>query len=106
MFQLNRNKQKTNRNRLFDRDHILVFYKEHLGFFLFFLVFFGLFRNSLFQLSCFYTETESFDVLIEPKQTENQPKQFEREHIWVFLRKFWVVSVCYEKVLFVSVVSI
>ncbi len=29
-------------------------------------------------------KTESFDVSIDPKQTEDQPKQFEREHIWVF----------------------
>ncbi len=33
---------------------------------------------------CFYTETESFDVSIEPKQTEDQPKQFDREHILPF----------------------
>jgi hypothetical protein len=30
----------------------------------------------LFRLFRFYTETESFDVSIEPKQTEDQPKQF------------------------------
>jgi hypothetical protein len=30
----------------------------------------------LFRLFRFYTETESFDVSIEPKQTEGQPKQF------------------------------
>jgi hypothetical protein len=54
----------------------------------------------------FCTETESFDVWIESKQTEDQPKQFEREHIWVFFRKFRVISVCYKTVLFVSVVSI
>ena len=35
----------------------------------------------LFRLFRFYTETESFDVSIEPKQIEEQPKQFEREHI-------------------------
>ncbi len=27
-----------------------------------------------------YTETESFDVSIEPKQTEDQPKQLKREY--------------------------
>jgi hypothetical protein len=32
----------------------------------------------LFRLFRFYTETESFDVLIELKQTEDQPKQFYR----------------------------
>ncbi len=31
----------------------------------------------LFQLFRFYIETESFDVLIEPKPTEDQPKQFD-----------------------------
>jgi hypothetical protein len=41
----------------------------------------------------FYTETVSFHVSIEPKQTEDQPKQFNREHIFLFFRKFWVVSV-------------
>ncbi len=38
----------------------------------------------LFRLFCFYTETESFDVSIEPKQTEDQPKQLDREHILPF----------------------
>jgi hypothetical protein len=33
----------------------------------------------LFRLFRFYTETESFDFSIEPKQTEDQPKQFDRE---------------------------
>ncbi len=32
----------------------------------------------LFWLFRFYTETESFEVSIEPKQTEDQPKQFQR----------------------------
>jgi hypothetical protein len=34
-------------------------------------------------------------VSIEPNQTEDPPKQYEREHIWVFFRKFWVVSICF-----------
>ena len=34
----------------------------------------------LFRLFRFYTETESFDVSIELKQTEDQPKQFKREY--------------------------
>ncbi len=34
----------------------------------------------LFRLFRFYTETESFDVSIEPEQAEDQPKQFDREH--------------------------
>ncbi len=41
----------------------------------------------------FYTKTASFNVLIEPKQTEDQPKQFDRKHILVFFRQFRVVSV-------------
>ncbi len=77
-------------------------FTENLEFF----VFFGLFRNSLFRLFRFYTETESFNVLIELKQTGDPPKQFKREFIWVFFWTFRVVSVCYETVLFVSVVSI
>ena len=38
----------------------------------------------LFRLFRFFTETEIFDVSIEPKQTEDQPKQFDREHILLF----------------------
>jgi hypothetical protein len=41
----------------------------------------------LFRLFCYYTETESFDVSIEPKQTEDQPNQFDREHISLFFTK-------------------
>jgi hypothetical protein len=35
----------------------------------------------LFRFFRFYAETESFDVSIEPKQTEDQPKQFKREYV-------------------------
>ncbi len=38
----------------------------------------------LFRLFRLYTETESFGVSIEPKQTEDQPKQFDRENILLF----------------------
>jgi hypothetical protein len=51
---------------------------------------FGPIRNEtkrLFWLFRFYSETESFDVSIEPKQTEDQPKQFDREYILVFFQK-------------------
>ncbi len=78
----------------FDRKHILLFFTENFWLFRFFR-FFGLFRNSLFRLFRFYTKTESFDVSIKPKQTEDPPKQFKREYIWVFLKKFRVVSVCF-----------
>jgi hypothetical protein len=74
-------KQTEDQSKQFDREHILLFFTENLGFsgffqfFSFFLVFFYLFRNSLFRL--FHpTGTESFDVSIEPKQTEDPPKQF------------------------------
>ncbi len=57
----------------------------------------------LFRLFRFYIETEIFDVSIEPKQTKDQPKQFDREHILVFIWKFRVVS---KQIWFVSIVSI
>ncbi len=61
----------------------------------------------LFQLFRFYTKTESFGVSIEPKQTEEQPKQFDREHILAFLsKKFRVVSACFETVCFGCLASI
>jgi hypothetical protein len=63
----------------------------------------------LFRLFRFYTETESFDVSIEPKQTEDQPKQFDREHILLFFTEnlgffrffsFFVVSFLFPLELF------
>ncbi len=51
-------------------------------------------------------KTESFDVLIELKQTEDHLKQFDTAHISLFFRKFRVVLFCFETVLFVSVVLI
>ncbi len=41
----------------------------------------------LFRLFRFYTETESFNVLIEPKQTENQLKQLIGNIVCYFLQK-------------------
>jgi hypothetical protein len=100
----------------FDREHILQFFTENLWFFRFFRffsvfftvfsVFFGLFRNSLFRCFGCFASIPKQRVSIDPKQTEDPPKQFKSEYIWVFFRKFRVVSVCYETVLFVSVVSI
>ncbi len=74
----------------------------------------------LFRLFRFNTETESFDVSIEPKQTEDQPKQFDREHIllfftenvgffrifFCFFRYFRLFSVCFETVSFGCFASI
>ena len=82
-------KQSKDQPKQFDREHILQFFTG------FFFVFFGLFRNSLFRcFGCFASITKQ-RVLIDPKQTEDPPKQFKREYIWVFLRKFRVVSVCF-----------
>ncbi len=41
-------------------------------------------KKHLFRLVRFYTEKASFGVSIEPKQTEYQPKQFDREYILLF----------------------
>ncbi len=63
----------------------------------------------LFWLFSFHTETESSDVSIEPKQTEDQPKQYDREHILVFFSEnlgfsglFWFVSKQFVSVCFAS----
>jgi hypothetical protein len=50
-------------------------------------------KKPLIRLFCFYNETECFNVSNEPKQTEDQPKQFDREHICYFYRKFRVFPV-------------
>jgi hypothetical protein len=78
---------------------VFSFFSFFFGFFLVFSVCFGasvvtlLYQNREFRL-------------IRNKQ-KTHPKQVKREYIWVFFRKFRVVvSVCYETVLFVSVVSI
>jgi hypothetical protein len=83
--------------------------QKFFRFFCIFLFFSVCFETVCFWLFRFYTETESFDVSIEPKQTEDPPKHFERENIWVIFKNlglFWFVSVCCETVLFVTVVSI
>ncbi len=104
-------KQTENQTKQFDRENILLFFTENLGFFsvfFCFLSFFFVFFSVCFEtvsFSCFASIPKQ-TVSIEPKQTEDPPKQFEREYIWEFFRKFRVVSVCYEKDLFVSVVSI
>jgi hypothetical protein len=74
----------------------------------FFSVCFGLFRNSLFWLFRFYTKTENFDVSIEPKQ-KTHPNSLKESIFGYFcenLGLFRFVSVRYETVLLVSVVSI
>ncbi len=58
----------------------------------------------------FNTETESFGVSTEPKQTEEQPKRFDGEHTLVFLSDnlglFRFVLVCFETVCFGCFASI
>ncbi len=49
----------------------------------------------LFWLHHFFTETESFDISIEPKQTEDPPKQFKREYILVFSENLGLFRVCF-----------
>ncbi len=44
--------------------------------------------------------------MTEPKQTEEQPKHFDRKHILVFFRKYRVVSGCFGLFRFVSVFSV
>ncbi len=105
-------KQTGDQPKQFDREHILLFFTENVEFFRFFSiffqffsrifsVFFGFFVFSVFSV-CF--ETVCFGcfasipkqrVPIEPKQTEDPPKQFKREYIWKFFQKFRVVSVCF-----------
>jgi hypothetical protein len=107
-FRLNRNKQKTNRNSLigsifcnflqkiygfFGFFGFFRFFSWFFRFFQFFLGVFGLFRNSLFRCFGCFTSIPKQRVLIDPKQTEDPPKQFKRKYICVFFRKFRVVSV-------------
>jgi hypothetical protein len=120
MFRLNRNKQKTNRNsligsifcnflqKIYGFFGFFVFFRFFSRFFRFFLGFFSLFRNSLFRCFGCFASIPKQRVSIDPKQTEDPPKQFKRD-IGYFsenLGLFRFVTVCYETVLFVSVVSI
>ena len=79
MFRLNRNKQRTNRNSLIGSIFCNLIQKIY-GFFGFF-VFFGLFRNSMFRCFGCFASIPKQRVSIDPKQTEDPPKQFKREYI-------------------------
>ncbi len=105
-------KQTEDQLKQFDREHILLFFTENLGFFRFF-PFFSFFSVFFVFSVCFETvclgcfaSIPKQRVSIEPKQTEDPPKQFKREYIWEFFRKARVVPVCYETDLFVLVVWI
>jgi hypothetical protein len=97
VFRLYRKKEKTNRNSLIESIYWYFFIKFCVvsGRFDSFRLLFDLFRTLCFGCFDFYTETASFDVSIELKQTEDQLKQFDREHLLVFFRKFMVDSVCF-----------
>ncbi len=96
-------KQTEDQPKQFDREHILLFCTENLGFFRFFrFSFFSVVSKQLFRLIRFYTETESFNVSIEPKQTEDPPtpKQTEFFSFWFHVtnrnkRETDLVSVCF-----------
>ncbi len=93
MFRLNRNKQKTKfLQKIFG---FSVFFSVFSVFFGFFLGFFGSFWNSLFRFFDCFASIPKQRISIDPKQTEDPPKQFKREYIWVFFRKFRVVSFCF-----------
>ncbi len=91
-------KQTEDQPKQFDREHILVFFLKILGFSGLFWFVSKQFVSVVFR---FYTETESFDVWIELKQTEDIPKQYDREHIFFpeNLGLFQFVSVCYKIVM-------
>jgi hypothetical protein len=95
-------KQTEDQPKQFDREHIWVFFRK-CRVFPFFWFFRFVSKQFVSVVSLLY---QNRDVSIEPKQTEDQPKQFEREHIWVFFWKFRVVLFCFKTVLFISVVSI
>jgi hypothetical protein len=56
----------------------------------------------LFRLFRFYTGQEISDVSIEPKQTKDQPKQFDMEHISEFFQEIYGFSGFFVLFLFVS----
>jgi hypothetical protein len=104
MFRLNRNKQKSNRNS-FIGAYFAIFYRKFRVFpiFSFFFLFFGFFQ---FFLVCFETvcfgcfasipkQKVSMLRLNRNKQLTHQNTLKESAYIWVFFRKFRVVSVCF-----------
>ncbi len=115
-------KQTKDQPKQFDREHFLIFFYRtfrvfpvFFGFFWFFSVFwffsrfFRFVSKQFVSVFRFYTETESFDVSIEPKQTEDHPNILKESIFGYFsenLGLFQFVLVCYETVLFVLVVLI
>ncbi len=103
-FRLNRNEQKTNRNSLIGSIFFFIFYRFFLRFFRFFrfsvcvqCFFVFLVFSICFETVCFgcFASIPKQRVLIEPKQAGDPTKQFKREYICEFFRKFRVVLVCF-----------
>ncbi len=82
-------KQTGDQPKKFEREHYFAIFHRKFRVFRIFRFF------RFFRLLRFYTKTENFDVSIELKRTEDPLKQFKREYIWEFFRKFRVVSVCF-----------
>jgi hypothetical protein len=100
-------KQTKDQLKQFDRKHILQFFTENFLFFrffvfLFFSRFFRFVLKSLFRCFGCFASIPKQRLSIDPKQTKDPPKQFKREYIWVFFRKFRVVSVCFGLFRFVT----
>jgi hypothetical protein len=126
MFRLNRNKQKTNRNSLIGSIFCNLCFFRFFSFFFFFFVFFSVFSRffsffrffsrffrfvskqfvSVFRLFRFYNETEFRLIRNKQKTHPNSLKESIFGYFSENLGLFRFVLVCYETVLFVSVVSI
>jgi hypothetical protein len=103
-------KQTKDQPEQFDREHILQFFYWKFMVFSVFSVFFSVFLVC-FETVCFvcfgcFASIPKQRASTDPKQQKTNPNSLKREYTWVFFRKFRVVSICYETVLFVSVVSI
>ncbi len=72
-------KQTEDHPKQFDREDILVFFQKILCCFVLFRFVLVCLEIVCFRCFDFYTKTASFDVSIEPKQTADQPKQFDRD---------------------------
>jgi hypothetical protein len=71
----NEPKQTEDQPKQFAREHILVFFHKILCCFELFCSVSVCFKTVFFGCFEFYIKTANFDVSIEPKQTEDQPKQ-------------------------------
>ncbi len=93
VFRLNRNKQKSNRNSLIESIVWYVFRKFRDV--LVFPVCFGLFRNSLFRLSRFYTETQ-FQCFDSTETNRRPTETVSREHNFGLFRNSSICFSCFD----------